>query len=119
MTGTELCSGGTVSAEIDGLTFDVRGVWKRAKPAGTRPLDGRVRPRVWQHRPCSDFDLLCSLCDKLCANQGWYSCSCLPRALERDSVNSTTASGSCFASTKARLLNTRPGLACACFPSRT
>src|SRR5947207_1749512 len=24
----------------------MRGVWKRAKPAGTRPLDGRVRPRV-------------------------------------------------------------------------
>src|SRR5439155_21018405 len=26
-----------------GLTFDVRGVWKRAKPVGTRPLDGRVK----------------------------------------------------------------------------
>ena len=97
----------------------MRGGRRRAKSAGGRPLDGRVRPRVWQHRPCSDFDLLCSLCDKLCANQGWYSCSCLPRVLRRDSLNSRTASASCFASTKARLLNTRPGLACACFPSRT
>jgi hypothetical protein len=25
------------------LTFDMSGMWKRAKPAGTCPLDGRVR----------------------------------------------------------------------------
>jgi hypothetical protein len=28
------------------LTFDMSGMWKRAKPAGTCPLDGRVRPIV-------------------------------------------------------------------------
>ena len=28
-----------------GLTFDMSGGWKRAKHAGRRPLDGRVRPR--------------------------------------------------------------------------
>ena len=26
------------------LTFDMSGGWRRAKPAGSRPLDGRVRP---------------------------------------------------------------------------
>src|SRR3954454_5646604 len=26
-----------------GLTFDMSGGWKRAQPAGNRPLDGRVR----------------------------------------------------------------------------
>lgn len=30
----------------EGLTFDMSGGWKRAKPAGNRPLDGGVRPRV-------------------------------------------------------------------------
>jgi len=27
-----------------GLTFDMSGGWRRAQPAGNRPLDGRVRP---------------------------------------------------------------------------
>ena len=30
-----------------GLTFDMSGGWKRAKHAGRRPLDGRVRAHVW------------------------------------------------------------------------
>jgi len=49
------------------LTFDVRGGRKQAKLAGGRPLDGRVRPRVWEHRPGPDFDLLSGLRDK-CAD---------------------------------------------------
>jgi hypothetical protein len=28
---------------IRGLTFDMSGGWRQAKPAGKRPLDGRVR----------------------------------------------------------------------------
>ncbi|WP_216629195.1 hypothetical protein, partial [Piscinibacter terrae] len=29
--------------DIEGLTFDMSGMWKQAKPAGTCPLDGKVR----------------------------------------------------------------------------
>jgi hypothetical protein len=32
------------------LTFDMSGGWKRAQPAGNRPLDGGVRP---QHMACN------------------------------------------------------------------
>jgi len=37
------------------LTFDMRGGRQMAKPAVGRPLDGRVRPRLCEQRPCIDF----------------------------------------------------------------
>jgi len=36
------CSNGFIHA-LCALTFDMRGMWKQAQLAGTRPLDGRVR----------------------------------------------------------------------------
>src|SRR5258705_11866363 len=40
---TEVSEFWLVAASPSGLTFDMSGSWKRAKPAGRRPLNGRVR----------------------------------------------------------------------------
>jgi hypothetical protein len=38
------------NGEVEGLTFDMSGTWKRAQPAVRCPLDGGVRPHAMRLR---------------------------------------------------------------------
>src|SRR5262245_12455315 len=65
------------------MTFDMRGGWKQVKPAGSRPLDGRVR----QH--------LASLDRQVVTGESQEPCTTLQNLVEwLDQPNATLLGGS-------------------------